>query len=745
MTHRLPSRNPCGRRLVSLLGGLAMAGFAFAVNANGGAPADTCSSYIGDATLNEIHDLGDDQWVEVRLLDEDIEPDTWEDWTVVTSTGPGAGGEDSYDLGDATANESWLKLDVDKQALDLNGETEVALLDSNGEYIDYLSINGADSNEPRNCDDFLYDTDAVSDSQYKSVMRLPDGVGDWMSPSSPGAGGGTTPGGSNDGGGGTQTVDASSREYEGDDAALYTRIVGNEFDLTVRYRADEPEPQEVTLDLVEDDGDGGCGQILSADWGSSSDFDDHEDGGYEATLSDLIHDEAVRRARVRIELVVESGVGNPGGWCNWFPWWPGCDGSGNDDSQAGTLEYCSSDAFSIRPKELSLNAISASEEALTRDDWSGYAPTTCSDEACQAAGADFTLGIEALPTGQGFDSDIQLRAEGHPQAPDWMVPGTISPTTLTFDGTADEASATDAAYDEVGLVSVDAHDEGDFAAIDRNQDHCVAGEADNTINADGLVGCRTALPEPEPLGRFIPDHFAVVEAEVTNRMELDCPVDDGFTYLGEALGASVTLEARSVAEAATENYREGYASLPALDWSMVAPEAEDGHLDGRLEIVRDTSGWGQGQASFSPEVTVVRADEADGPFTADVAFIATDADGVALRDATLDVDRDGDDVDDYRSAGGTNLRHGRLTMASAHGAEFAEVALPLRAEYWAGDDDGWVLSGDDCTPLEDGGGGSRFRYRSASAGDEFRAWEDEPDLGALTATVTPTASLDGGE
>jgi len=750
------------------MAGLALMGFASVAGALGGAPFDTCSSHIGDATLNEVHQHNNDGWVEVRLLDEELDEDTWQSWTVATSTGPDDGDEHDYSLGDATVDGAWLLLDVDKQALDLrqNGETEVALLDADGEYIDYLSVNGANHNEPGNCDDFLYDTDAVSSSQYKSLRRVPDGVGNWTSPSSPGAGGGTTPGSSNDGGDGSQVVDASSGAYKGDEAALYTRIVGRDFNLSVRYRVDEPEPREVTLDLVEDDGDGGCGDALAAGWASSNDFEDHQDGGYEVVFSGLSHDEAVTQARIRIELVVEAG-GNPGGGnnagpaCGWLPFLPWCNSGGGGGNSGGggqetTLEYCSSDAFTLRPAELSLSARNTAGEALTRGDWSGYAPTSCSAEACQAAAAGFILGVEAIPTGQGFDSDIQLATEAHPEAPAWMDPGTLD-ADLAFDGTTDSTEATGATYGEAGLVAVNAHDGGAFAAVDSDAGHCVAGATHNQPDDAGLVGCRTALPAAVPLGRFTPQEFALVEQRIVDRLaraEAGCvPAPTGFTYLGETLATEMTLEARNAAGVVTRHYRGAYASLgPAdtADWSAIHAPGGAGResLTDRLSRESGTTreGWAEGEVgrlSLRIPLTVDRATDPEGPWT-DVRFglTAADADGITLVADGLDASGDG--TPDRALAGTTELRHGRLALASGHAAEFADLTLGIGSEYWVSATDNFrTNTEDDCTPLRDAGG-SRLRYRSAPAGEAFGDWGEAPTLGETSATVDPAATVNGG-
>ena len=744
-----------------MIAGLAVTLLAPSVHAFGGAPSG-CSEYMGDATINEVHDHRNEHWVEVRLLEEGLDSSTWEEWIVATATGPDDGDSFDYSLEDASVNNQWLLLQVDKKALALNGETEVALFDADGEYIDYLSINGAENEAPLNCSTFPYDTEATSSSQYKSLFRNPDGIGEWTEADSPGAGGGTTPGEDNDGGGaGSQPVDASSPQYEGDGAALYTRVADRAFGVTVRYDADEPEPEEVTLDLVRDEA-GSCGETLETDWGSSDQFTS-TDGGYEAQLSGLAYAEAVSRARVQIRITFSAGnQGGSGGGagCGWFPFLPWCGGGasgGGGNAGQTTLEYCSSDAFTIRPEKLSLSATSADGEALTRNNWSGYAPTSCSAEACQAAGEDFTLEVEATPTGQGFDADIQLEEQTHPEAPAWMTPGTLA-AVLAFDGTADRMETTVATYPEAGLLAVDAHDGGAFAAVDSDAGHCVAGESHNQPDGAGLVGCRTAVPAAVPLGRFIPREFVRVDSRTIQRLErteAGCtPAPAAFTYLGEGLATEVTLEARNADGAVTRHYRGEYASLgPADAANWVAIHAPEGagrqELTARLERETGTvlEGWADGETgrtSLRFPLTVERGSDPDGPWP-DVrfGFTATDADGVAL--AADGLDSSGDGVPDRALAGTSALRYGRLAVASDHAAEFAALALPVTAEYWGGTVTGFEDNTDDeCTPLQDGAG-SRLSYRSAPAGEPFGPWGDGPDLGATSAALVPATTLTGGE
>jgi MSHA biogenesis protein MshQ len=365
--------------------------------------------------------------------------------------------------------------------------------------------------------------------------------------------------------------------------------------------------------------------------------------------------------------------------------------------------------------------------------------------------------VEAIPTGQGFDSDIRLAGEAHPEAPAWMDPGTLD-ADLAFDGTTDSVEATGATYGEAGLVAVNAHDDGAFAAVDGEVGHCVAGATHNQPDDAGLVGCRTALPAAVPLGRFTPQEFALVEQRIVDRLaraEAGCvPTPTGFTYLGETLATEMILEARNAAGAVTRHYRGAYASLgPAdtADWSAIHDPGGAGRESLTDRLVRDPGttleGWGEGdlgRLSLRIPLTVDRAADPEGPWT-DVrfGFTAADADSIALVADGLDASGDG--TPDRALAGATELRHGRLALASDHAAEFADLTLGIASEYWvSAAEDFRTSTEDDCTPLRDAGG-SRLRYRSAPAGEAFGSWGEEPTLGETSATVEPAATLGAGE
>lgn len=167
--------------------------------------ADDCSSYIGDMTINEVYELGNEEWVEVRLLDTSLPSSVYDQWRIAVCA-EGQRWCATYDLSNKTVlypddYPDWFSLNVDKKYVDLrkNGGMEILLLDQNNKVIDYLSVNNYDPRRP-DCANFLYPTDTGSlSSDLKGIYRDPDGTGPWKELESSGATGEPTQGFDNNG------------------------------------------------------------------------------------------------------------------------------------------------------------------------------------------------------------------------------------------------------------------------------------------------------------------------------------------------------------------------------------------------------------------------------------------------------------------------------------------------------------------------------------------------------------------
>jgi MSHA biogenesis protein MshQ len=166
--------------------------------------ADDCSSSINDMTINEVYELGNESWVETRLLDESIEPNEYNNWSLRLCEAKK--GCNSYSLADAVVlfpetfpNHFVLEVDGKYTNLLKSGGMDLALLDGTGQCIDYLSVNEFNGQAP-SCSGFSYPTaTGALVSSLKGVYRDADGTGPWHELESAGATGEPTKGAVNTG------------------------------------------------------------------------------------------------------------------------------------------------------------------------------------------------------------------------------------------------------------------------------------------------------------------------------------------------------------------------------------------------------------------------------------------------------------------------------------------------------------------------------------------------------------------
>ena len=153
-----------------------------------------CSPYMGLVTINEAskekqnpsnNNSGDDadDFVEIKLLDNNIPSSVYNNWTLQICENSGTGCNTiSVSSFDASGS-PWLVIDgltTVGRYLNFSVGTDILLTDANGEEIDYVSTGGYNANQPACA--FIYDTDAVTASSTRRIKRVPDGVGDWDVP-----------------------------------------------------------------------------------------------------------------------------------------------------------------------------------------------------------------------------------------------------------------------------------------------------------------------------------------------------------------------------------------------------------------------------------------------------------------------------------------------------------------------------------------------------------------------------------
>ena len=166
--------------------------------------AGDCSTYIGQATLNEFfkdqsnQTIDPDDFVEVKILNDTITSTTFETWTINICEKDGAGNNDTdgcsgnLSISDFTdKSKPWLvykngavgsDIDVGKY-FNLKSGFDATLLDGSGDLIDYLTVDGySTALTGISCDlsklvfDYQVSIPGVND---KTIFRSPDGTGDW--------------------------------------------------------------------------------------------------------------------------------------------------------------------------------------------------------------------------------------------------------------------------------------------------------------------------------------------------------------------------------------------------------------------------------------------------------------------------------------------------------------------------------------------------------------------------------------
>ena len=192
------------------------------------------------------------------------------------------------------------------------------------------------------------------------------------------------------------------------------------------------------------------------------------------------------------------------------------------------------------------------------------------------------------------------------------------------------------------------------------------------------------------LGRFVPDHFALSAASITNRASSSCSPASTFTYLGENFRLGFTLTALNSAGTTTQNYSGSFAKFDpasANTWNLagISGSTVFSSASGRLALGSATGNWGSGVTSgVTLTAAASRAASADGPFASALFGIApVDSDGVAF--ASYDLDADPSVAgNDHLTVAGVALRFGRLQMQNVYGSELLDLPLSMQAQYWAG-------------------------------------------------------------
>lgn len=368
------------------------------------------------------------------------------------------------------------------------------------------------------------------------------------------------------------------------------------------------------------------------------------------------------------------------------------------------------------------------------------------------AGAPFNLSIEALNASNAVTRRYQ------PQGTDTVRAYVRRVGPLgggTFDGRAHLSP----------LASIDSNvnaaaSAADFVSLQLNASSFVNGAYTHTAASFGEVGVigvdamdsdylgHSIEADEVLIGRFVPASLAAT-ATLLSRADTSGCAGDSFNYMGENMAMTVDLSALNTAGGVTRNYAGSYAKL---NTGMIAPyagnvgqntlAAQSGTTDlsTRLGIQNlSLSSWLSGAARLNADLTINRLANADGPLDDVHMLLAlTDTDGVKLQPLDRDLNQDGSD--DHDSLGVSRWVYGRVVIGNNHGAELADLNLPVSVQYYAGATQGFLThTQDNCSPI------TSVALSDADASDSLQLgesciWDSDAESGAFACSDAGEAS-----
>lgn len=279
---------------------------------------------------------------------------------------------------------------------------------------------------------------------------------------------------------------------------------------------------------------------------------------------------------------------------------------------------------------------------------------------------------------------------------DGTNPGLAGPQLQASDFSGGLAAVADYRFTEVGIINITGTiDDGNYLR---------AGSA-RTARMAGASG---------PVGRFVPDHFAV-EASDNGTLEMACGGTGGFTYSGQDMGWAVAPEVqvtpKNLAGAETRNYLIGdFMRLLPEGVSRNWPGADEDEVltDGvTLYPVSVDTNTGEIVPRNDGDPVLYRYSSDDrirytksvdtlvAPFTPSVMFEIEDV--IDQDDVAALITGTGSVPLSLTPTATGDILYGRRTMDNVYGPETAdELFMPFYMEYWTGS--GFALNqADDCT------------------------------------------------
>ncbi|MBX3619222.1 MAG: hypothetical protein KF891_04425 [Rhizobacter sp.] len=401
------------------------------------------------------------------------------------------------------------------------------------------------------------------------------------------------------------------------------------------------------------------------------------------------------------------------------------------DSGTATVIGCSSDNFAVRPAGFA-------SLAATDGDWGSAGTTRTLANGALAGGNVHKAGqpFSLRATAVNAAGVTTARYSGSPTAVLSACSGTAcggTPGTLTLGLTtaAGVASTAAARYSEAGAFELQLADSS-FAAVDASDGSSLTE--------------RTIVSSPVTVGRFVPDHFDIVNliTPVLRTFDSSTCASRSFTYLGQPFGYATrpqaAVYARNAAGATTTNYaasRWSSALVGIVQTYAPAASATPG-LDSSQAtlpaITPGASGSAVLAAQATDRLTLVRPPATPvAPFNAALSldWRVSDANEAAVPGNGTIVTT-ASPVPTYPAIAfdaGSEFRYGQLRLGSAYGSELVNLAMPLDVQYWNGSS--FVTNAaDHCTTLP----------ATSVALANFRGGLAACD----TATASPAVTFSGG-
>lgn len=153
-----------------------------------------CSPYVGRATLNEIVKEGGNNGgalLEIQVAISVIPETTYDNWIIRACSDGNATPCSDISVADLDDSLKWLWADesiINKDYFDFKDGFDLAILDENGQFIDYIQVGGysgqnfTDSCSYNGADslDYVYPIPNEITNGTKILLRSPDGIGEWF-------------------------------------------------------------------------------------------------------------------------------------------------------------------------------------------------------------------------------------------------------------------------------------------------------------------------------------------------------------------------------------------------------------------------------------------------------------------------------------------------------------------------------------------------------------------------------------